>query len=80
MDEAQARARCAELAESSPERETHSWIPRKQADGTWTVVKLAVPSPRSPDSVKTVSAKDAAGHEDPRTPLEQNFPPYGIGM
>jgi len=35
MDEAEARARCAELSENSPERTTHSWIPREQVDGSW---------------------------------------------
>ncbi|HRV60715.1 MAG: hypothetical protein KDB54_00700 [Solirubrobacterales bacterium] len=80
MNEQEANARCAELAGSSPDRETHSWIAKEQADGTWMVVKLAVPPPKAPESVKTVSEKDQAGKEDPRTPLEQNFPPYGIGM
>ena len=80
MDESEARARCVQLSETSPERETHSWVPKEQPDGSWTVVKLAVPSPKSPESVKTVSAKDQAGQDDPRTAFEQNVPPYGVGM
>lgn len=80
MDEQEARTRCAELTESSPERETHSWVPKAQADGTWTVIKLAIPSPKSPAGVKTVSSKEQATKDDPRTPMEQNFPPYGVGI
>ena len=80
MDEAAARARCAELAESSPDRDTHSWIPRELPDGSWKVVRLAVPSPGTPDGVKTVSSGEEAGQEDPRNHMEKSFPPYGIGM
>jgi hypothetical protein len=80
MDEAEARARCAELAESSPDRSTHSWVAKQLPEGEWTVVKLAVPAPKSPDSVKTVSAKEQAAQHDPRTAFEQNVPPYGVGM
>ncbi|MBN8866069.1 MAG: hypothetical protein J0H98_00810 [Solirubrobacterales bacterium] len=80
MDEQEARARCAELAEGSPDRDTHSWMPRPQPDGSWTVVKLAVPSPKAPEGTRTVSAKDQAAQDDPRTALEQNIPPYGIGI
>ena len=80
MDEARAKARCRELAETSPERSTHSWIPKQQPDGSWAVVKLAVPSPRPAEEVKTVSTRDEGGQEDPRTPMEKSFPPYGIGM
>jgi len=78
MDEAEARARCAELSENSPERTTHSWIPREQADGSWKVVKLAVPSPSSPETVKTVSAKDQIAQDDPRPAIEQNLPPHSF--
>lgn len=80
MDEAQARARCAELAANSPDRSTHSWLPKQQPDGSWKVIKLAVPSPGSSDGVRTVSTREEAGQEDPRNHMEKSFPPYGIGM
>ncbi len=80
MDEAQAKARCEELAATSPERSTHSWVPKKQPDGSWAVVKLAVPTPQPVKEVKTVSTGDEAGQEDPRNHMEKSFPPYGIGM
>ncbi len=78
MDEAQANARAAELAETSPDRLTHSWITKQLPDGTWAVVKLAIPKPTQPDQVKTVSTKPEAAKDDPRIPLEQNLPPHTI--
>lgn len=78
MDEAEARARCAQLAESSDDRSTHSWLPKQKSDGSWTVVKLAVPSPAGPDTVKTVSTGNESAKDDPRPAMEQNIPPHTI--
>ena len=43
-DEALAEAR--RLSEEHPDRATHSWLPRKDEQGEWTVVKLGVPAAR----------------------------------
>ncbi|HTU15093.1 MAG TPA: hypothetical protein VMF31_07840 [Solirubrobacterales bacterium] len=80
MNEHEARQRVAELTATSPDRETHSWIPRKGADGEWSIVKLAVPSPKSPETVKSKSGDDQAIKDDPRSAMEQSFPPWGVGI
>lgn len=81
MTEEQAKERCAELAAASPDRETHSWLPRKGPDGSWAVVKLAIPSPAAQQQTGTSKSGDAPGiKDDPRTALEQNIPPWGIGI
>ena len=80
MTEREARERCAKLGAESPERSTHSWIPRKNADGDWSVVKLAVPSPKTPDSITTEPTGAEAARDDPRSAMEQNFPPWGAGI
>jgi len=76
MTEREARERVARLAAESPERETHSWIPREGPDGVWSIVKLAVPSPKAPATSTTQPGQNVAAKDDPRSPLEQNFPPW----
>lgn len=80
MDEKQAKERCAALAAESPDRETHSWIPREGADGVWSIVKLAVPSPKTPETTTTQSGDSQGIKDDPRPAMEQNVPPWGMGM
>ncbi|MGB0121165.1 MAG: hypothetical protein WBP55_09470 [Solirubrobacterales bacterium] len=80
MDEQQAKERCATLEAESPDRETHSWIPREGADGTWSIVKLAVPSPKKTDTITTQSGDDQGIKDDPRPAMEQNVPPWGMGL
>lgn len=76
MNEQEARQRVAELTAASPERATHSWIPRKGPDGEWAILKLAVPSPKSPATSTAQSGDTHAAKEDPRSAMEQNFPPW----
>jgi len=76
MTESEARERVAKLSAESPERETHSWIPREGPSGNWSIVKLAVPSPKAPVTSTSQSGDTQAAKEDPRSPLEQNFPPW----
>ena len=80
MTEDEARERVARLTAESPERETHSWIPRQGPDGEWSVVKLAVPSPKVPETSTAQSGDDQAAKDDPRTAMEQNFPPWSAGI
>ena len=47
MTEAEARELCTRLAAEHPDRETHTWRPREEADGSWAVVKISLP--RRPD-------------------------------
>ncbi len=80
MTEGEARARCEELASTSPDRETHSWIPRRNGDGGWSVVRLAIPPSAPPDSTASKSPESRGLRDDPRIALEQNVPPHGIGL
>ena len=79
MTEHEARERCARLAAESPERTTHSWVPRKGADGSWAVVKLGVPSASAASGTFTASETQGI-KEDPRIPLEQKIPNNMIGF
>ena len=80
MTEGEARARCLELASTSPDRETHSWIPRRGEDGEWSVVRLAIPPSAPPPSTASKSPESKGLKDDPRIALEQNMPPHGIGL
>jgi len=80
MTEQEARERCAKLGAESPERSTHSWIPKKNPAGDWSVVKLAVPSPKTPETVTTEPSENQSAKDDPRTAMEQSFPPWGAGI
>ncbi|HTU15974.1 MAG TPA: hypothetical protein VMF31_12340 [Solirubrobacterales bacterium] len=75
MNEREAKDRCAELAESDPERFTHSWLPRKRAHGEWSIVKLAIPSPGTRELTATTAEGEQAIQEDPRTALRRNVGP-----
>jgi len=80
MTEQQARERVAKLSAESPERETHSWIAREGADGNWSIVKLAVPSPQAQATTTTQPGENVAAKDDPRSPMEQNIPPWSVGF
>ncbi len=80
MNEQEARAICRKLAETSPDRETHSWIAREGEGGEWSVVKLAVPPPKQADMTASKSPESKGIGDDPRNAMEQNFPPYGAGL
>jgi hypothetical protein len=64
MTEKEAHERCAELAAHSPERFTHSWVPR-EGDQGWTIVKLAVPAATSPPITTTNPDRPQEAQEDP---------------
>jgi len=80
VTEGQARARCLELAASSPDRETHSWIAREAESGEWSVVRLAIPPAAPPEGIASKSPDSKGIGDDPRSAMEQNFPPHSAGL
>jgi hypothetical protein len=79
MNEEEARERCRELAETSPDRETHSWLPRQEADGQWAVVRLAIPPARPVEAKASKPTEPQTARDDPRIAFEQNIPNHGVG-
>ena len=77
MTEQEAKDRCAKLTAESPERVTHSWLPKKGAEGEWGIVKVAVPSPATGDTVITTASTEQSIKDDPRNIFEKNVPPNG---
>ena len=53
------RSEADELARSQsrehPDRETHRWIVKEQAEGSWTVVKVRMPPGMRVDPLKTTT-------------------------
>lgn len=80
MTDDEAKARCLELASTSPDRETHIWIPRRAGSGDWSVIRLAIPPSAPPQGTSSKSADFKGILDDPRNALEQNIPPHGIGL
>jgi len=79
MTEQEAKDRCATLAAESPERTTHSWLPKQGADGEWGIVKLGVPSASQATGTTTLSEVPGI-KDDPRTIFEKNVPPNGAAF
>ena len=71
---------CKRLAAEHPDRETHQWHPRKQPDGSWAVVKIALP-PTDPKDLATETRADEQPDtgDDPRHNVFRNVPPFGAG-
>jgi hypothetical protein len=79
MTRQEAEAICKRNAAEHPDRETHQWRPREDADGTWSVVKIAM-APRPPGVEEVEAAERPPTADDPRAPIFQNIPPYGAGF
>lgn len=75
MDQAAAEQKCKELAETSPERETHRWMPRRDADGGWSVVKVGL-SPKGKLTAEQRADEKPPTPDDPR-PLVNPY--WGAG-
>ena len=75
MTEDEARETCAQLAAEHPDRETHQWRPRQEADGSWSVMKIALP-PSGPTTPETRAEERPATGEDPRSASMQNLGPH----
>ena len=79
MTREEADALCERNAAAHPDRATHQWRPREEADGTWSVLKIAVPpNPETTEEVEAAERPPTA--DDPRAPIFQNIPPYGAGF
>lgn len=74
MNEAEAREACARLAREHPERETHRWHPREEADGSWSVVKIALPSNLGSTAETRAEGRPPTA-DDPRTAAMRNLGP-----
>ena len=74
MTEAEAREACARLAAEHPDRETHQWRPRQEPDGSWSVLKIALP-PAQATTPETRAEERPPTAGDPRTVSEQNLGP-----
>lgn len=74
MTREEAEALCARNAAEHPDRRTHQWRVREEADGSWAVLKIAVPPP--PDTTEEVEAAERPPTaDDPRTSAMQNLGP-----
>ena len=78
LTEEAARAICAHLAASHPDRATSHWIPR-QTEAGWDVVKVGLPPPV--DNLNTSLRPDEKPMtgEDPRSSLSRNTGGTSIG-
>jgi hypothetical protein len=74
MTEAEARQACARLAAEHEDRKTHQWRPREEADGSWSVMKIALP-PAAATTAETRAEERPPTAGDPRTVSEQNLGP-----
>jgi hypothetical protein len=80
MTREDAVARAERLNAEHPDRETHTWIPRKSPAGEWEIAKLRMPGLRRDPLKATTEAKPKPQQaDDPRPPIFQNIPPYGAG-
>jgi hypothetical protein len=79
-DEAQALA--DRNAAEHADRATHVWMPRRSADGSWSVAKVAAaPRARAEDLKGAVESRPKPPQApDPRPAPMQNMPPYGGGV
>ena len=77
-DEAEREAR--RLAAEHPDRETHRWIPREEADGSFVVAKLKMPPGMRVNPLKaTVETKPKPPQpDDPRSASVRNVPGAGL--
>ena len=80
MNETEARTACARLAREHPDRSTHQWHPREEADGSWSVLKIAL-APNQDSTTETRAEERPPTADDPRTAAMQNLgPTVGPGI
>lgn len=79
MDLAAAEQRAEELRRTHPDRLTHTWMARGDADGEWEVVKVRLPGPVRIDPLKatTESRPKPQTPDDPRPGPFRDVPPFG---
>jgi hypothetical protein len=67
MTREKAEREAKRLMEEHPERDRHTWLPRQDADGDWSLVKVRLPGSRRGPIEATVEAKPKpAQADDPR--------------
>ena len=66
------------LAREHPDRATHSWLARPDADGLWSVVKIGLPPGDRIDPLRaTMETKPRPPHaDDPRSGHGRNVGAY----
>ncbi len=74
MNESEAREACTRFAAEHPDRATHQWHPRQEADGSWSVVKIALP-PNADTTPETRAEERPPTADDPRSSAMQNLGP-----
>jgi hypothetical protein len=74
MTKAEAETECARLAAEHPDRETHRFLPREGAEGSWSVVKVGLP-PAGNTTPEIRAEQKPPTADDPRTTSEQNMGP-----
>jgi hypothetical protein len=72
MTREEAQRACAELAESSPERETHRFFPREDDSGEWQVAKVNLPGGNKKLGTETKAETRPPNGEDPRPAYWRN--------
>jgi hypothetical protein len=79
MERAEAQELAIRLGQEHPERAKYRWLAREQADGEWTVVKVALPS--TPALNATVETKPKPPQDDSKQPWESagGVPPWAAG-
>jgi hypothetical protein len=79
MTRAEAERQCTRLAAEHPDRATHQWRPREEADGEWSVVKIALP-PIDPNRHAELRADEKPPTaDDARSAHERNVGGPNIG-
>jgi hypothetical protein len=77
MTRAQAEQECKRLAAEHPDRETHQWHPRQEADGAWAVVRIALPPPADLEIQAELQADEKPPTaDDPRPAHYRNAGPW----
>jgi hypothetical protein len=79
MTRAEAEAECSRLATESPDRYTHRWLPREDADGNWFVLRISLPPSEHETTAETRGDERPATPDDPRPASWQNVPPWAAG-
>lgn len=78
MDHEAAERRAEEMRREHPDRLTHTWMARGNAEGEWEVVKVRIPGRRiDPLKATTESKPKPPQPDDPRTAPFRNVPPFG---
>jgi len=76
MTRDEALTECKRLAAEHPDRETHQWRPKEDADGSWSVVKINLPPLDDPLTTEVRADERPATGDDPRP----DVPPHSAGF